>query len=254
MLDAGWHHRRLFLYRDPDTMNSSQPENTAPSERVNQRSKQRARHAAPRPAPAPRHPVLEQLATLYPQLFGAELRPLKRGIFQDLMQAHPELLERDALKAALALHTRSSRYLSALAAGGQRHDLAGIGVEALAPEHVYHALIEVFRRRASRGNEDLRPKLRRRMVQAFEASGLTPDAYAALVRTHDEEANALLDQALAEANAQAAREEAQLRAFEASKATVEAFADMYGLDPHQAAHTLDRARQRRARAAQTETI
>ena len=138
-------------------------------------------------------PVLEQLAELYPGLFGAVFLPLKRGIFEDLMQAHPGVLDREALKAGLAVHTRSTRYLQSVAAGLQRHDLAGQAVEAMAPEHVHHALMEVFRRRQARGGEDLRPKLVARLIQAFEASGLSREDYAARVRGRDEAANALLD-------------------------------------------------------------
>lgn len=206
---------------------------------------------SPKPArPARSHPVLDQLAALYPALFGEQPLPLKRGIFQDLQDAHPEVFEREALKAALALHTRSSRYLTAVAAGQQRHDLQGQPVEAMAPEHVHHALLEVFRRRQQRpGAEDLRPKLRRRIVQAFEASGLSSEAYAARVIGRDEAANAVLDEALAEAAEAAARDEARLRAFEASSQTVQAFADMYGFDPRDAARTVERAQRRRQLAA-----
>ena len=39
-------------------------------------------------------PVLEKLAELYPHLFGAVFVPLKRGIFQDLLEAHPEVFEK----------------------------------------------------------------------------------------------------------------------------------------------------------------
>lgn len=190
-------------------------------------------------------PVLEQLAALYPHLFGEVFLPMKRGIFQDLLTAHPELFEREALKAALALHTRSSRYLVAVASGQQRHDLQGQAVEAMAPEHVHHALLEVFRRRQGRTNEDLRPKLIDRIVQAFEASGLSRAAYAELVHSRDEAANTVLDEALAEAATRAAKDEALLRAFEASGQTVEAFADMYGMDPRAATLTLGRARRGR---------
>jgi len=190
-------------------------------------------------------PVLEQLATLYPHLFGEVFLPMKRGIFQDLLTAHPELFEREALKAALALHTRSTRYLIAVAAGQQRHDLQGQAVEAMAPEHVHHALLEVFRRRQGRTNEDLRPKLIDRIVQAFEASGLSRAAYVELVHSRDDAANAVLDEALAEAAARDAKDEALLRAVEASGQTVEAFADMYGMNPRAAALTLGRARRGR---------
>lgn len=186
-------------------------------------------------------PVLEKMAALYPKLFGAAFLPLKRGIFQDLLEAHPDTFERDSLKAALSMHTRSTRYLTVVASGEQRHDLQGQPVEAMAPEHVYHALLEVFRRRHARTKEDLRPKLRERMVQAFEASGLTPLAYAELVRNRDEAANAVLDEAMAEAEARAAKTEALLQAFKASGKSVEVFADMYGMDPRAVSRMLARA-------------
>jgi sRNA-binding protein len=189
--------------------------------------------AAKRSAKPDVFPVLEKLAALYPRLFGAEFLPLKRGIFQDLLDAHPDAFDRDLLKAALSFHTRSTRYLTVVAAGQQRHDLQGQAVEAMAPEHVYHALQEVFRRRQARNNgkEDLRSKLVARVVQALESSGLTPLAYAELVRGRDEAANAVLDEALLEAEARAAKSEALLRAYEASGKSVEEFADMYGMDP-----------------------
>lgn len=211
-------------------------------------SQRKAPSGAQAPRPPRTHPMLEQLAQLYPQLFGAEFLPLKRGIFQDLLAAHPEAFERDALKAALSLHTRSSRYLTAVAAGLARHDLQGHAVEDMAPEHVYQSLVEVFRRRQGRTNEDLTPKVRSRMVQAFEASGLSREAYEERVRGRDEAINVVLDEALAQAAERAAKDEAQLRAFEASGQTVEAFADMYGIDPHAAQQTLERARSRRNKA------
>jgi len=216
---------------------------TAPSEQTPP-SAQTAAVVAPARSKQPRAlPVLEKLAALYPHLFGDMFLPLKRGIFQDLLAAHPDAFERETLKDALAFHTRSTRYLSSVAAGHQRHDLQGQAVEAMAPEHVHHALLEVFRRRQGRANEDLRPKLIERIVQAFEASGLAREAYAELVRSRDEAANAALDEALAEAAARSAKDEALLRAFEASgQKTVQAFADMYGMDSRAATLSLNRAR------------
>ena len=201
------------------------------------------------PAPARQHPVLDQLAELVPVLFGETLLPLKRGIFEDLLAAYPEVLEKDSLKAALGLHARSSRYLTVVASGLQRHDLNGQPVEDLTPEQVHHALIEVFRRRGARSREDLRPKLRQRILQAFEASGLPRDEYAQRVHGRDEEVNQLTHDALTEAASRAAREEALLRAFDASGKTLEAFADMYGMHVLDANRTLERARARVARQA-----
>ena len=152
---------------------------------------QKPSRKAPRPAAA--QPVLEQLFELYPHLFGAEFAPLKLGIFQELMELHPALFERETLKAALGLHTRSTRYLQSVAAGKMRHDLQGVATEAVAPEHVHHAIMELFRRRQARSPEDLAPKLRRQLIAAFEASGLTRQDYLAKCQTHDAGANLALD-------------------------------------------------------------
>lgn len=186
-------------------------------------------------------PVLEKMAELYPQMFGAAFLPMKRGIFQDLLDAHPGVFERDSLKAALAYHARSTRYLTVVASGEDRHDLQGNPVEAMAPEHVHHALMEVFRRRQTRTKEDLRPKLMQRIVVACENSGLTPKVYSELVRSRDEAANVLLDAAMTEANARAAKTEALLKAFNASGKTVQVFADMYGMDAGAVSRMLTRA-------------
>lgn len=228
-------------------MNTASTPSDAPAPAQPARARRGARNNAPRGDARParqQHPVLDQLAQLAPALFGEVLRPLKRGIYQDLLDAHPGVLEADSLKAALALHTRSSRYLTVVASGQPRHDLAGQPVEDLAPEHVHHALIEVFRRRQGRSPEDVVPKLRQRIALAFEASGLGREAYATLVRGRDETVNAITEEALAEAASRAARDEALLRAFDGSGQTVEAFADMYGMPVHEARRTLDRARAR----------
>ena len=223
--------------RKPAGQKAAAPEGDAPAA------------ATPRRAPRAIPPALEQLAALYPQLFGAQFLPLKRGIFQDLMAAHPEQFEREALKQALGIHTRSTRYLQCVAAGQPRHDLQGQPVEDMAPEHVHQALLEVYRRRQGRGPDDLLPKLRARIVRNIEASGLTREDYAERVRTRDEAANALLNEALAELAAKQAREEALLRAFEASGKSPAEFADMYGMDPRTVERSLHSARQRAAAPA-----
>jgi hypothetical protein len=179
-------------------------------------------------------------------LFGATFLPLKRGIFQDLLEAHPGELERPVLKAALAFHARSTRYLTAVSSGQMRHDLQGQAVEPVAPEHVYQALLEVFQRRQTRSAEDLRPKLVARIVHAFEVSGLSVQDYVEKMHGSDEGANALLQDAMAEVQSRAARDEALLRAFESSGTqSVEQFAEMYGMQVGAAHATLQRARSAR---------
>ncbi len=174
-------------------------------------------------------PVLEKLFELYPKLFGERFLPLKLGIFQELLAAHPEAFKRESLKAALGVHTRSTRYLQSVAAGQKRHDLQGHPVDEVAPEHIFLSIVELFQRRQARSTEDLRPKLRNQLLTAFEKSGLTRQDYLARIGTPAEAIQVLLDEVLSEVEQQRARRAALRQAFEASGQTVEAFADALGM-------------------------
>ena len=194
-----------------------------------------AGHGRPTSRTVSVQPVLEKLFTLYPALFGAEFLPLKRGVFQDLLAAHPEAFDRASLKAALGLHTRGTRYLQCVAAGKQRHDLQGHPVEPVAPEHVFQAILELFRRRQARTQADLRPRVRAQLAAAFDASGLDRLDYLSRIQCTDASAQAMLDDVFAERDQQRARQDAMRKAFEASAKTPAEFAAMYGLDPRDVA-------------------
>ncbi len=203
------------------------------------------------PRPTRQDPVLDRLGQVYPGLFGPEPRPLKRGIFEDLQQRHAEDgWTTDALKAALRQHTRSTRYLNAVASGQLRHDLDGNAVEMVAPEQRFHALVEVHRRRQARAPRDLTPQLKRRIAQVFEDSGLGVEAFSVLVTGRDEALNQLTREVIESVSEQQAREAAWLRAFEAGSDSLEAFASAYGMPVNQARQALERARSRRAAAQQ----
>lgn len=174
-------------------------------------------------------PVLEKLFELYPKLFGERFLPLKLGIFQELLAAHPDEFKRESLKAALGVHTRSTRYLQSVAAGQKRHDLQGKPVEDVAPEHVFLSIVELFQRRQARSSEDLRPKLRKQLLAAFEYSGLTRQDYLARIGTPAEAIQELLDEVLSGVEQQRARRTALKKAFDASGQSVEAFADALGM-------------------------
>ena len=214
----------------------------------------------PKPTPKPKktqpargpNPVLERLFALYPKMFGARFRPLKLGVFQELMALHGGEFKKDELKFALGQHARSTRYLESVAAGEKRHDLQGVPVDDVAPEHVHHAVLEVFRRRQARSKEDLRPGLRDRLVQAIEASGLTREAYEERVHTQDEVLAAVLNDAFGVLAEKAARREALRRAFEASGLGVKEFAEMYGMDPATVRYALERSRAEAVRVATAE--
>ena len=180
-------------------------------------------------------PVLQKLFELYPHLFGSAFLPLKLGTYQDLMAAHPAVFTKDSLKAALGFHSRSTRYLQCVAAGNKRHDLQGNAVEDVSPEHVYLAMLELFRRRIITNNKsrtklDLRPIFRKQLIAAFVASGLSRQEYQLRVQNADLEATKLLEEALAEHDAKQAKQTALKRAFESSGKKTAEFAEMYGLD------------------------
>ena len=192
------------------------------------------------------HPLLHTLYDLYPKLFGAQALPLKLGIFHELVANHPDLLEAKALREALGQHTRSTRYLEQVATGVQRHDLQGNPVENLAPEHVHQAIMEVARRDRTGNSPAAQAKLRLRLRNAFEASGLSRGAYAEQVKPPLEAWNALLDHAYTEDGAAAAKREALLKAFESSGQTLVQFADMYGMDLANTENLLEQAKQDRS--------
>ena len=197
--------------------------------------------------------LLAQLAEWHPQLFGEAPAPLKRGIFQDLAAAHPEV-PHTALRAALRLHTGSTNYLKALAGGGARIGLDGLESEQVAPEHIWQALAALFARRSQRPGANVREQrawLRRRALRAWQNSGLTPTAWheAALTQgSQSEEADAALHDAMQDAAAYAARSEALLRAFESQQQDEAHFAADWGLSERDAAAQLALARRLRASA------
>lgn len=196
------------------------------------------REAAARKARPPVHPLLHKLFELYPRLFGARFLPLKIGVFEDLVAAHPEALPAAELKVALGLHTRSTRYVEAVASGLPRHDLQGRPVEPVAPEHVHHAILELYRRRSGKDPEQARQRAIAQLAAAIEASGLGREAYRERFNSHDDKVHAILEEALAVVAQRGARREAMQNAFKASGKSVEEFADMYGLDAEEARRLL----------------
>lgn len=187
--------------------------------------------AAVRKAPRPVHPLLHKLFELYPRLFGARFLPLKVGIFEELVAAHPQALPAAELKVALGLHTRSTRYIEAVASGLPRHDLQARPVEAVAPEHVHHAILELYKRRSGKAPQRARQHASEQLAAAIEASGLSREEYRERFTSPDDDLQSLLEDALSMVAQKRARREALQNAFRGSGKTVAEFAEMYGLDP-----------------------
>ncbi|MDB5750830.1 MAG: hypothetical protein JWP65_1251 [Ramlibacter sp.] len=185
---------------------------------------------APRKAPRPVHPLLQKLFELYPRLFGARFLPLKVGVFEDLVAAQPQALPAAELKVALGLHTRSTRYIEAVASGLARHDLQANPVEPVAPEHVHHAIVELYKRRSGKAPEQARQQAVQLLAAAIEASGLSREGYRERFTSPDDNLQSVLEDALSMVAQKKARREAVQNAFQASGKTVAEFAEMYGLD------------------------
>ncbi|MGA7588706.1 MAG: RNA chaperone ProQ [Rouxiella badensis] len=87
--------------------------------------------------------VIAFLAERFPLCFSAEgeARPLKIGIFQDLVERvqGEESLSKTQLRSALRLYTSSWRYLYGVKVGAQRVDLDGNACGVLEEQHVEHA-------------------------------------------------------------------------------------------------------------------
>jgi sRNA-binding protein len=194
--------------------------------------------AAGRKAPRPVHPLLQKLFELYPRLFGARFLPLKVGVFEELVAAHPEALPAAELKVALGLHTRSTRYIEAVASGMARHDLQARPVEPVAPEHVHHAILELHKRRSAKAPDRARQQAVEQLAAAIEVSGLSREDYRERFSSPDDNLQSLLEDALSVVAQKRARREALQNAFTASGKTVAEFAEMYGLDPAEAKRLL----------------
>ena len=179
----------------------------------------------------PIHPALHTLFELYPKLFGARFLPLKVGVYDELMAAHPDRFSAEDLKGALQQHTRSNRYLEAVASGLERHDLQGQPVEPVAPEHVHHAIVELYRRKAATPQEPAaRTRAVQQLVAAIDRSGLGREGYRERFGLGGHESTrVLLEEALDVVGQRSARQEAMKRAYAASGKSVEEFAEMYGM-------------------------
>lgn len=117
--------------------------------------------------------VIAFLAERFPHCFSAEgeARPLKIGIFQDLVdRVQGEMsLSKTQLRSALRLYTSSWRYLYGIKAGATRVDLDGNACGVLDEQHVEHARkqLEEAKARVQAQREQQKAKKR----EAGEESG-----------------------------------------------------------------------------------
>lgn len=118
--------------------------------------------------------VINFLAERFPQCFCAEgeARPLKIGIFQDLVhRVQGEMgLSKTQLRSALRLYTSSWRYLHGIKAGAMRVDLEGNACGVLEEQHVEHAQTQLKEAKARvQAQRELKQAKNRESVQEASA-------------------------------------------------------------------------------------
>jgi ProP effector len=103
-------------------------------------------------------------------------------------------------------------------------------VEPVAPEHVHHAILELYKRRSGKTPERARQQAVQQLAAWIEASGLSRDACRERFTSPHDDLQSLLEDALSMVAQKNARREALQNAFKASGKTVAGFAEMYGLE------------------------
>lgn len=119
--------------------------------------------------------ALEWLRESFPRVFRYHDRPLKRGVFKDVMAADPPF-SAAVMRLALYRWTHHYRYLAALAAkdeagrpAGWRYDLRGRGVAKITKVASHAARAELQRRRQA--------QQRRRVLAAEQFDRLQTPTY-----------------------------------------------------------------------------
>lgn len=124
--------------------------------------------------------VIAFLAERFPLCFTTEgeTRPLKIGIFQDLVERVPESdnVSKTQLRSALRLYTSSWRYLYGVKLGAQRVDLDGNPCGELEQQHVDHARTQLEEAKARVQAQRAEQQAKKR-----EAAGESADAARTLV-------------------------------------------------------------------------
>ncbi len=124
--------------------------------------------------------VIAWLAERFPRCFstGGEVRPLKIGIFQDIIDcAREEMnLSKTQLRSALRLYTSSWRYLQSIKEGTCRVDLEGNPSGELDKQHIEYASkqLEQARARIHEQREKQQAKKRQNVKRPFRSGSPQP--------------------------------------------------------------------------------
>ncbi|MFB6434702.1 MAG: RNA chaperone ProQ [Candidatus Malihini olakiniferum] len=146
--------------------------------------------------------VIALLAERFPLCFtfSGETRPLKIGIFQDVVirLSESHCVSKTQLRSALRIYTSSWRYLYGIKFGSQRFDLDGNLCGELEQQHIDHARKQLEEAKA-------RVQEQRAEKQLFRLEGKTADKPARQLKTDPRRDRSAADSALYQPRASAVR-------------------------------------------------
>ncbi|HDT0721854.1 TPA: RNA chaperone ProQ [Proteus mirabilis] len=124
--------------------------------------------------------IIAFLAERFPKCFIAEgeARPLKVGIFQDLVEHLKDetQLSKTQLRSALRLYTSSWRYLYGVKEGAKRVDLNGNDCGELEAEHIVHARTQLAEAKARVQAQRAEQRAKKREAEGDKETSKRPAA------------------------------------------------------------------------------
>lgn len=170
--------------------------------------------------------TVADLATLFPQLFNGEVRPLKRGIHYEIFAETAGRFTQKGVRVALSKFVGKEVYLRQLVAGASRYGLDGqpAGEVTEADQRFAEAAIALL---VAEKSADRRWE-RKKFLTEFEAAGLSIQEFAAVRQMKFSKARMEVDKARAERNQRRRSRTLLVRRLRESGLSVEAFAEANG--------------------------
>lgn len=166
------------------------------------------------------------LARLFPAVFGEKVwKPLKIGIYQDILEILGREIHTGSVRLVLRHHTAQPDYLRALAAGGPRFGLDGSpdGEVSVKAQTAAAMALESSKQRS------LDVQQRSLLLKAFEATGLSLQAYAIREGISHAKLQSDVHRALHERQARHEKRALLAKQFEASGMSADEYAAKRGI-------------------------
>lgn len=180
--------------------------------------------------------IKRQLRAQYPAVFGPLPKPLRVGIYNDILGILGTTAAAKALRGFLGLHTRTRAYLEAIARGGARYALDGTVDGEVAPYEIADANSKL-----EKLGDDIRAyALRAEFLKVVIASGRTLAEYAKVNGIELDKARSDYDLAINEREVRRNARRKIVKAYMASGASLEDFAAHQGITAEKLQRMVDK--------------